>query len=154
MRSITNRIAGLPCSMMVIAGCVCFTAARASAQTSGAAAAPPAPATYKGCVQKAPGTDGTLLISTPSACAKLTGKVVGDNAIGHEVQLEGILMPRTPSVPASLQVNSVVSVGDACSTVCTLRPRRGLISPQNAPKATPGTEGGTPRAGLDRRNRP
>ncbi len=150
MRSINNRIAGLQqCTVAIaIAGCVWLAtaqaSAQASAQSSGNASAPPAPATYKGCVQKAPGTDGVLLISTPSACAKITGKALGDDAIGHEVQLDGILTPRTASVPASLHVDSVISVGNVCSKVCTLRPRRGLPSPQDQQKATPGTEGGTP----------
>jgi hypothetical protein len=151
MRSITNRIAGIKrCTMIhccivtiAIAGCGCVAVGRASAQSSASATVPPAPATYKGCVQKAPGTEGGLLIGTPSACARLTGKVPGDDAVGHEVQLDGILTPRTSLAPASLQVNSVISVGDACSKVCTL-PRRGLVSPQDQPKATPGTEGGTP----------
>lgn len=152
MHSIINRFAAIAqdawrCTLgIALAGCVCFATTQASAQSGGSAAAPPAPATYKGCVQKAPGTDGALIISTPSACAKLTGKVPGDDAIGHEVELNGILTPRTASAAASLHVDSVVGVGNACSNVCALRPpgTRGLRSPQDKPKATPGTEGGTP----------
>jgi hypothetical protein len=143
MRSIVNGFAAIRiCTIgIALAGCACFVTAQASAQS---ASAPPAPAIYKGCVQKAPGTDGTLLIGTATACAKLTGKVPGGDAIGHEIELNGILTPRTASAAASLQVDSVVSVGDACSKVCALRPTRGLRSPQDAPKATPGTEAGTP----------
>ena len=145
MRSLTNRFAASrSCTLgIALAACACLVTTQASAQS---APTPPAPVTYKGCVQKAPGTDGALLISTPTACAKLTGKVPGDDAIGHDIELNGILTPRTASAAASLQVDSVVSVGNACSKVCALRPpgTRGLRSPQDAPKATPGTEGGTP----------
>jgi hypothetical protein len=142
---ITNRLVAIRnCTLgIALTGGVCFVTALAPAQS---VPAPPAPATYKGCVQKAPGTDGALLISTPTACAKLAGKVPGDDAIGHEIEVNGILTPRTASSAASLRVDSVVSVGDACSKVCALRPpgTRGLRPPQDSPKATPGTEGGTP----------
>jgi hypothetical protein len=142
---ITNPLAAIRSCILgiALAGCVCFATAQASAQS---APMPPAPATYKGCVQKAPGTYGALLISTSTSCAKLTGKVPSDDAIGHEIELNGTLTPRTASAAASLQVDSVVSVGNACSKVCALRPpgTRGLHPPQDAPKATPGTEGGTP----------
>jgi hypothetical protein len=145
MRSIANRFAAIrSCTPEIaLAACACLVTAQASAQS---APTPPAPATYKGCVQKAPGTDGALLISTPTACAKLTGNVPGDDAIGHEIELSGILTPRTTSAAATLQVDTVVSVGNACTKVCALRPAgtRGLRSPHDAPKATPGTEGGTP----------
>lgn len=132
---------------VAIAAALCVAGSHACAQATGSTPPPPpAPATYKGCVQKAPGTDGTLIISTPNACAKLTGKASVDSLAGHEVELTGILTPRTASAAASIQVDSVVSVGDACSSVCSLRPpgTRGLHGPQD--NAVPGTKAGTPGA--------
>jgi hypothetical protein len=127
---------------ITVTGCLA-AASNASAQAT--ATTPPASATYKGCVQKAPGSEGTLVISTPNACAKLAGKVSADALAGHEVELQGILTPRTPSVAASIQVDSVTHVGAACSNVCALQPpTRGLHRPQS--NDVPGTEGGTPGA--------
>jgi hypothetical protein len=121
----------------------CFAAARTSAQ---AAANPPAPApaTYSGCVQKAPDSTTDLVISTPKVCALLTGKVSVDALAGHQVELTGILTPRTSAAAASIQVSSVGSVGKACTEVCVLKPpmSRGLHRPNDG--AVPGSEGGTP----------
>jgi hypothetical protein len=151
MGSITNRFAAIAQATrggaLVIAACLGFAGTHALAQAAETTSAPPpAPATYKGCVQKAPGSDGTLIISTANACAKLTGKVSADSLAGHEVELQGILTPRTPSAAASIQVDSVTSVGSACTNVCSLHPpgTRGLHRPQDG--AVPGTEGGTPGA--------
>jgi hypothetical protein len=133
---------------IAIAGCLCATGAQAFAQGAGAsappAAKPAAPATYSGCVQKAPGASTDLVISTPTACARLSGKVSAGDLAGHEVELKGVLTPRSVSAAASLQVDSVVSVGKSCSDVCSLRPpgTRGLHAPQGG--AIPGSEGGTP----------
>jgi hypothetical protein len=151
MGSIINRFEAIAqatrgCSF-VIAACLGLAGAHASAQATGSTtSAPPAASTYKGCVQKAPGSEGTLIISTTNVCAKLTGKVSADSLPGHEVELQGILTPRTPSAAASIQVNSVTSVGSACRNVCSLRPpgTRGLHKPEDG--AVPGTEGGTPGA--------
>jgi hypothetical protein len=141
MNSIANPL------RIVFAGCICLATAHASAQASAATPAtpPPAPATYTGCVQKAPGSDTALIISTPNACARLTGKVSADDLAGHQIELKGILTPRTPSSSATMQVDSVVKVGSTCSDVCLLKPpgTRGLHPPD---KAIPGSEGGTPGA--------
>ena len=149
MGSIANRIAEIaPVARgralgVVIAACLCAVGAHGSAQAT-TAAQPPAPATYTGCVQKVSASDPTLVISTPNACAKLTGKVSAGDLAGKQVELRGILTPRTPSAAASIQVDSVVSVGKSCADVCSLRPpgARGLHPPQN--DAIPGSEGGTP----------
>jgi hypothetical protein len=130
-----------------IAIAACFAGTQATAQAASnppAAAKPPAPATYSGCVQKAPDSTTDLVISTPKVCALLTGKVSADAVAGHQVELTGILTPRTSSAAASIQVNSVGSVGKACTDVCALKPpmSRGLHRPTNG--EIPGSEGGTP----------
>ncbi len=148
MRTIANRTASLSviqaCALAIavaLAGPPAFAQAAASAP---AATKPPAPATYSGCVQKAPDSTTTLVISTPTACALLTGKVSVEKLAGHQVELTGILTPRTPTVAASIQVNSVASVGKSCTDICALRPpgTRGLHRPSE--NAIPGSEGGTP----------
>ena len=154
MGKIADRIAAIAgitrdFSMGVaIAGCVSLACVHASAQTSGTAPPPkpPAPETFSGCVQKAPGSSTDLVISTPSACARLAGNVSVDELAGHQVDLKGVLTPRSGSVAASIQVDSVVSVGKSCSDVCSLRPpgSRGLHPPKDG--AVPGSEGGTPGA--------
>jgi hypothetical protein len=158
MGSIANPFAAIAATALrcaigiAIAASFCFAAIQASAQASTQAPGttppptPAAPATYSGCVQKAPSPDTTLVISTPTACARLTGKLPVDDLSGHQVELKGILTPRTTSSSASIQVDSVISVGSSCSDVCSLRPpgARGLHPPQDG--AIPGSEGGTPGA--------
>jgi hypothetical protein len=124
-------------------------ALQASAQGSGSAPPTPkpaTPATFSGCVQKAPDSSTALVISSPTACARLTGKFTADELVGHQVELEGVLTPRSASAAASIQVDSVISVGKSCSDVCSLRPpgTRGLHPPQG--DATPGSKAGTPGA--------
>ncbi len=103
---------------------------------------PPAPAAFSGCVQKAAGSSTTLVINSATVCATLTGKVSVDELAGHQVDLTGVLTPRTASTGASIQVDSVANVGKSCSDVCSLLPprSRGL----HAPTAIPGSEGATP----------
>jgi hypothetical protein len=95
-------------------------------------------------VQKAPDSTTDLVISTPTACALLTGKVSAEKLAGHQVELTGILTPRTATAAASIQVDSVGSVGKSCTDVCALKPpmSRGLHRPSGS--AIPGSEGGTP----------
>lgn len=145
MGRIIDRIATLSQTVapaVALAGCLVFAAQQALAQA--AAPKPAAPATYSGCVQKAPDSTTALVISAPTACALLTGKVSVDKLAGHEVELTGILTPRTPSTAASIKVNSVASVGKSCTDICSLKPpgTRGLHRPAN--NAVPGSEGGTP----------
>lgn len=102
-----------------------------------APATPPAPATFSGCVQKAPGSSTALVISTPTMCATLTGKVSVDQLTGHQVDLTGVLTPRTATDAASIDVHAVVTVGKSCSDVCALHPPHGR-------GLHPGGEGGTP----------
>jgi hypothetical protein len=105
---------------------------------------PSAPAKFSGCVQKAPGSSSTLVISSGTVCATLKGSLAADKLVGHQIELEGVLTPRTAAAGASIQVNSVASVGQSCSDVCSLQPprSRGLHAPVNG--AVPGSEGGTP----------
>ncbi len=131
----------------VIAGCACMAGTQAFAQGSDSVPPtpkPPAPATFSGCVQKAPDSSTTLVISTPTACAKLSGQFSVDNLAGHQVELKGILTPRSTSAAATIQVDSVVNVGQTCTDVCSLRPpgTRGLHPPQG--DAVPGSKAGTP----------
>jgi hypothetical protein len=130
-------------AMLAIAGMIGVAGLQSPAQSAGSEAAAPKPATYSGCVQKAPDSATNLVISTPTACAKLAGKIHVETLAGHEVELTGILTPRTATTPASIQVDSVGSVGKSCSDVCSLQPprSRGLHPPNSA---VPGTEGGTP----------
>ena len=130
---------------LAIASAVGLASAQAYAQASGSPptpAKPAAPATFAGCVQKAPDTG--LVISTPKVCARLTGKFSVEELEGHEVDLKGVLVPRAASVAASIQVDSVTKVGKSCSDVCSLQPpaTRGLHPMKN--KEIPGSEGGTP----------
>jgi len=112
---------------------------------------PAAPAKFSGCVQKAPGStasgsNSALVISSGAVCATLKGPLADDKLVGHQIDLEGVLTPRTAGAAASIQVNSVASVGQSCSDVCSLQPprSRGLRAPE--PGAVPGSEGGTPGA--------
>jgi hypothetical protein len=151
MGTIANRIATLSRTGRVLALSIAIAAGLAGTQAFAQAAAnppeaakPPAPATYSGCVQKAPDSTTGLVIGTPKVCALLTGKLSADTLAGHQVELTGILTPRTSSAPASIQVNSVGSIGKACTEVCALHPplSRGLHRPSAG--MVPGTEGGTP----------
>jgi hypothetical protein len=122
------------------------TLAAAQAPAAPASSTPSKPASFSGCVQKAPGTTD-LVLSTPTTCARLSGDAASaDKLAGHQVDLTGIFTPRSSSTAASIQVNSVDKVGAACSEVCSLRPpsARGLQRPSN--QAIPGSEGGTPGA--------
>jgi len=149
MGTIAKRFATLsgavPACALAIAAC--FTSLQASAQAPAnppAPPTPPAPATYSGCVQKAPDSTTDLVISTAKVCALLAGKVSVDTLAGHQVELTGILTARTASAAASIQVNSVGSVGKSCTETCALHPplSRGLHRPADG--MVPGTEGGTP----------
>ena len=145
-----GKARSLPFPTAILSVTLLLGTALAGAQTPSpepaAPAKPPAPETYSGCVQKAPGSTTDLIISAPTACARLTGKLPDPNLpsqdlAGHEVELKGVLTPRTPSTAASIEVGSVVSVGKSCTDVCSLQPHtRGL----HPPSATPGGEGGTP----------
>lgn len=103
--------------------------------------APPAEAKYAGCVQHLATDKDTLVLNAETVCAKLTGKFTAAALDGHEVELNGVLTERSPGVPASINVGSVVTVGKSCSSTCSLQPRtRGL----GKGGEIPGKEGGTP----------
>ena len=93
-------------------------------------------------MQRSTADKSTLILSGESVCAKLNGNFSSDKLIGHEVDLKGVLTERTASTPASIQVDSVNSIGKSCSNTCSLRPpgTRGLGGEK------PGKEGGTPGA--------
>ena len=114
------------------------------APVAGWAAAPPPAQEFQGCVQQSPTDKAVLVLSTESACATLSGKFTAAQLDGHQVDLKGVLTPRTSDLPASIRVDTVVSVGKACSDVCSLRPpkSRGL----GKGGEIPGKEGGTPGA--------
>jgi hypothetical protein len=114
----------------------------AAAQSASASDKPASEQSFSGCVQRSATDKDTLILSTDSVCATLGGKVSGTQIAGHQVDLKGVLTPRTPAAPASIQVGSVVSVGKECSDVCSLRPpgSRGLQKGGEMP----GKEGGTP----------
>jgi hypothetical protein len=129
MNRIADRIAAAlesagGCALgVVFVGCLGVAGGQAYAQPPASTPATPTkPATFSGCVQKAPGSSTELVISAPTACAKLTGNVPVDNLAGHQVDLTGILTPRTTSAPASIAVDSVKTVGASCTDVCSLRP--------------------------------
>jgi hypothetical protein len=132
---------------MAIAGAACLAAVESQGQTpESAPAKPAAPAKFSGCVQKAPGSSSTLVISSGTVCATLKGSLADDKLVGHQIELEGVLTPRTAATAASIEVNSVGSVGKSCSDVCALQPprSRGLRAPVSG--AVPGSQGGTPGA--------
>ncbi|HEX9198360.1 MAG TPA: hypothetical protein VF865_02285 [Acidobacteriaceae bacterium] len=114
----------------------------ASAQAPASAAPAAKPGAFTGCVQKEPGTSN-LVISTPNVCARLTGKSATEKLVGHEIDLHGILVPRTASTAASIQVESVTKVGKSCTDVCALQPP-GTRSLHPKDHEVPGSEGGTP----------
>jgi hypothetical protein len=138
------RVMALPVAI-ALAASVAISAIHAQTPDS-SPAKPSAPASFSGCVQKAPGSSTTLVLSTPTTCAKLSGKFSVEQLAGHQIDLKGVLTPRTSSTPALIQVESVKKVGDVCSDVCSLQPprSRGLHPPPQ--REVPGTEGGTPGA--------
>jgi len=126
---------------LAAAGFVGLASAQTPAQPE-APAKPAAPATYKGCVQKAPNSSTELVIKTATSCAKLTGQINVDQLAGHQVELTGMLTPRSGPQPATIKVDSVGSVGETCSDVCSLTPPRSRGLGHGG--EIPGSEGGTP----------
>jgi hypothetical protein len=114
---------------------------RAAAQSAPPPASPP-PQRFKGCVQPSPTDKDTLILTADSTCAKLTGKFSVGKLSGHQIDLKGVLAPRTSTDPATIHVDSVVSVGKTCSDVCSLQPPRSRGLTRGG--ETPGKEGGTP----------
>jgi hypothetical protein len=93
-------------------------------------------------VQPSSADKSVLVLSAAAVCAKLTGKFSAGEIAGHEIDVTGVLTPRSSAGPASIRVDAVVSVGKACTEVCSLRPpgSRGLSKGGEIP----GREGGTP----------
>lgn len=75
---------------------------------------------FTGCVQGSYGEP--FVLTAPNFCAILKGKVA-DELIGHQIQVTGVLAPATKASPATIQVASVSSVGDACTETCAARPQ-------------------------------
>ena len=131
-------------STVTVAAALLLSCGLASAQAPAAQSAPPAPQKFQGCVQPSPTDKTVLIVSTESACAKLSGKFTASKISGHQIELSGVLTPLTSTTPASIKVDSVLTVGKPCSDVCSLQPphTRGL----GHGGETPGKEGGTPGA--------
>ncbi|HEY4380757.1 MAG TPA: hypothetical protein VGN01_10460 [Acidobacteriaceae bacterium] len=129
----------------VIAGCGMIASAAAMAgqtqPTTPTASVEPA-SKYSGCVMRLEADKDTLVINDATVCAKLTGKFVAADIAGHEVDITGVLKAGSRTIPASLNVSSVGSVGKSCSSICSLLPprTRGL----GKGGEVPGKEGGTP----------
>ncbi len=109
--------------------------------------APPAaakvePLSYSGCVTQSATDKDTLVLSTDTVCAKLTGTLAAAKLAGHQIDLKGVLTPRTAKDPASIEVDVVGKIGKVCTDTCALMPprHRGLGGEK------PGKEGGTPGA--------
>jgi len=123
---------------VVVLSAAIAAGAQQAAQTS--------PAKFTGCVQV---SSGTVVLSAPNVCAVLKGKISADQVTGHQIELKGILSPATKTTSATIQVDSVSSVGKSCSETCAVRPRgRGLHPPAGTANEAPGSEGGTPGAAM------
>ena len=98
------------------------------------------PTMYVGCATVLPQANNTLVLSSAGSCFLLGGSVTSA-LVGHQIQVNAVLVPQQGVQPISLQVKSVVAVKAACSQTCTLQPpgTRGL-----GPRDKPGREGGTP----------
>jgi hypothetical protein len=135
MRSAKSRPLVFRSSLGVLA-LAFFAAITAGAQQSAQ------PSKFTGCVQA--GSGDSIILSAPNVCAVLKGKISAEQVTGHQIELKGVLTPSNKSGPATIQVESVSSVGQSCTETCAARPRgRGLHPP---PKEVPGSEGGTPGA--------
>jgi hypothetical protein len=144
----------MPAAALLVACGLAFPAPNSAAQSAAPSAQPPAAAAptptakppapareFQGCVQPSPIDKTVLVLSTDTVCARLVGSLATPQLTGHQIDLKGVLTPRTRDESASIRVDSVVSVGKPCSDVCSLRPpgTRGLGGGE-----TPGKEGGTP----------
>ncbi|HEX6495678.1 MAG TPA: hypothetical protein VF018_09355 [Acidobacteriaceae bacterium] len=107
--------------------------------------AQPSPAKYTGCVQ---GDSASIVLRAPNLCAVLKGKVSASEVAGHQIELTGVLSPATKTNPATIQVESVSSVGQSCTETCAARPRGRGLHPTNTSSEVPGSEGGTPGAPM------
>ena len=130
--------------LVIFAALACLPARAQNPAPAPQASTPSAPAAFSGCVQKEQGNPANLILSTSTVCARLTGKAAAAKLAGHQVDLTGVLIPRTSTVAASIQVKSVSNVGATCSETCALQPpgTRGLHSSKK--NEVPGSEGGTP----------
>ena len=130
--------------LVIFVALLCVPARAQTPASAPQTSTPSAPATFSGCVQKEQGSPDNLVISTSNVCARLTGKAAAAKLAGHQVDLTGVLIPRTSSVAASIQVKSVSKVAAACSETCALQPpgTRGLHPSKKG--EVPGSEGGTP----------
>jgi hypothetical protein len=128
----------------IVVLCVCSLGRPGLGQAaSRPAQTPPAATHYAGCVQRSATDKDTILLSSETLCARLTGTSSAEKMVGHEVDLSGVLTDRTASTPAAIRVESIGSIGKSCTDVCSLQPpgRRGLKKGE-----LPGKEGGTPGA--------
>jgi hypothetical protein len=108
-----------------------------------ASAAPTSTSRYAGCVQRSTTDKDTIILSNETLCAKLTGTFSAEKLVGHEVGLKGVLTDRAISIPATIRVVSINSIGKSCADVCSLFPPHGRPLKKGD---IPGKEGGTPGA--------
>ena len=123
------------------AGGFCAMLLTAALQAQGQITTPSPVTSHTGCVTATPDDTTSLVLSAPSGCSLLSGKLAKARLAGHVVVLKGTLLDATPTTPQTLLIDNVQSVGAACQETCTLEPpgHRGLHSkPKN------GTQAGTP----------
>jgi len=95
--------------------------------------------TYTGCVMRTEAGEWTFC--EPDNCSLLRGQDVDQKLVGHQVTLRAAVQNATSTMPRTLVVSAVISIGAACSQTCSPRPpiHRGIGG-----KEHPGSEGGTP----------
>jgi hypothetical protein len=104
---------------------------------SGASSPASAPI-YSGCAMRVEDGSNFLTFCESQACSLLSGKV-DLHLAGHTIKVQGIVHPATASQPRTIDVETVVEVGGACSEHCKLVPAGRGIG-----KDHPDSEGGTP----------
>src|ERR1700754_1356705 len=80
---------------------------------SGASSPTPSPI-YSGCAMRVEDGSNFLTLCEPHACSLLSGKV-DLHLAGHTIKVQGTVHPATASQPRTIDVETVVEVGAACS---------------------------------------
>ncbi len=103
-----------------------------------------APTTFSGCAMPLAGHPDFLTLCEPHTCSLLRGKVDLHWA-GHTVRLRGALHPASSTQPRTIEVNDLVSLGEACKAACKPSiPGRG-VGPEDKPDGEGGTPGAAPK---------
>lgn len=107
-------------------------------------AQPAASTTFSGCVMPLAGHPDFLTLCEPHTCSLLRGKVDLHWA-AHTVRLRGALHPASSTQPRTIEVNNLVSLGEACKAACKPSiPGRG-VGPEDKPDGEGGTPGAAPK---------